>query len=200
MGENGFSSWWCLWCKQTSFLLDLLQIDFYLKKALDTYEPPTIPDQKRSLFDTTYIWHATALGDNGRRRAAPAMIGESKNESIQLNTIHNCWSLDLKSAFDERSIFPKYILDYEAKQRQLFESANQPQTTLTAGGAGGNNPNSQPHTRQPTEAQLRSKRQSLASIFSDARAQWLWIEFISGHFFLQTKIKQTQNPVMSDVH
>jgi hypothetical protein len=77
--------------------------------------------------------------------------------------------LDLKSAFDERSIFPKYILDYEAKQRQLFESPNQPQTTLTA--AGGSNPNSQPHTRQPTEAYLRSKRQSVASVFSESRVQ-----------------------------
>jgi len=62
-------------------------------------------------------------------------------------------------------------LDYEAKQRQLFESPNQPQTAAPPAAAGGSNPNSQPHTRQPTEAYLRSKRQSLSSNFSDSRAQ-----------------------------
>jgi hypothetical protein len=63
-------------------------------------------------------------------------------------------------------------LDYEAKQRQLFESPIQPQTAApAAAAAGGSNPNSQPHTRQPTEAYLRSKRQSLSSNFSDSRAQ-----------------------------
>lgn len=64
-------------------------------------------------------------------------------------------------------------MDYEAKQRQLFESPIQPQTAApaAAAAAGGSNPNSQPHTRQPTEAYLRSKRQSLSSNFSDFRAQ-----------------------------
>jgi hypothetical protein len=80
---------------------------------------------------------------------------------------------DLKSAFDERSIFPKYILDYETKQRQLFESSNPQQTTTTtATTTGGLNPNSQPHTRQPTEAYIKLKRQgSSSTLLSDQKAQ-----------------------------
>ncbi len=77
--------------------------------------------------------------------------------------------LDLKSAFDERSIFPKYILDYEAKQRQLFESPNQQQTTV---GPNGVNSNLQPHARQTTDALLKVKRQSSSStLLSDQKAQ-----------------------------
>ena len=52
---------------------------WYFQKALDTYEPPTIPDQKRlGGFDTTYIWHAAMIGDQARRRPPPSMIGESE--------------------------------------------------------------------------------------------------------------------------
>jgi hypothetical protein len=76
--------------------------------------------------------------------------------------------LDLKSAFDERSIFPKYILDYEAKQRQLFESSNQQQTIS----ASGLNPSSQPHTRQPTDALIKLKRQgSPSTLLNEQKAQ-----------------------------
>jgi hypothetical protein len=62
-------------------------------------------------------------------------------------------------------------LDYEAKQRQLFESPpNQQQTTTTT--AGGVNPSSQPYTRQTTDAFLKIKRQSSSSTFlSDSKAQ-----------------------------
>jgi hypothetical protein len=67
--------------------------------------------------------------------------------------------LDLKSAFDERSIFPKYILNYEAKQRQVFETTNQ----------GGTN---QPNMRQTTDAFLKMKRQgSSSTLLSDPKAQ-----------------------------
>jgi hypothetical protein len=68
--------------------------------------------------------------------------------------------LDLKSAFDERSIFPKYILDYEAKQRQVFETTNQ---------GGGTN---QPNMRQTTDAFLKMKLQgSSSTLLSDPKAQ-----------------------------
>ena len=85
----------------------------------------------------------------------------------------DCACLDLKSAFDERSIFPKYILDYEAKQRQLFESPNPGQTATAAAAAAttGLNPPSQPHTRQPTEAFLKLKRQGSSSTLSDPKLQ-----------------------------
>lgn len=72
--------------------------------------------------------------------------------------------LDLKSAFDERSIFPKYILDYETKQRQLFETTNQPS---------GTNATSQPNNRQTTDLVSKLKRQSTSSttFLSDQKAQ-----------------------------
>jgi hypothetical protein len=77
--------------------------------------------------------------------------------------------LDLKSTFDERSIFPKYILDYEAKQRQLFESPNQQQQNTTTSGV---NPNSQLHTRLTTDALTKLKRQSSSStLLSDHKPQ-----------------------------
>ncbi len=82
MGKNRFSSWWCLWCK----FIYLISLKFVLlfEKALDTFEPPTIPDNKRAVYlDTAYLWHSTALGDNARRRAPPLMIGESKDYSFQ---------------------------------------------------------------------------------------------------------------------
>ncbi|CAF5152987.1 unnamed protein product, partial [Rotaria magnacalcarata] len=103
--------------------------------ALDTYEPPPIPDQKKNNYhDTTYIWQPNNAGDGNRRRPLPTMIGEN-----------------LKSAFDERSIFPKYILDYEAKQKQLFESGVQ-QPTINLVSTGGNNANSQQLARPTGDA------------------------------------------------
>ncbi len=78
---------------------------------------------------------------------------------------------DLKSAFDERSIFPKYILDYEIKQRQLFELTNQQQTPQTTS-TNVANANSQLHMRQAADAVLKLKRQSLAStLLSDQKSQ-----------------------------
>ncbi|CAF0908493.1 unnamed protein product [Rotaria sordida] len=123
--------------------------------ALDTFELPTIPDQKKTAYlDTTYLWQANNLGDNIRRRPLPSMIGEN-----------------LKSAFDERSIFPKYILDYEAKQKQLFEAGNQQQATNMAP-ISGINFNSQTSVRQTVDAAFKIKRQSSSStLLSDQKAQ-----------------------------
>ncbi|CAF3375574.1 unnamed protein product [Rotaria socialis] len=123
--------------------------------ALDTYEPPPIPDQKKSNYhDTTYIWQANNAGEGNRRRPLPTMIGEN-----------------LKSAFDERSIFPKYILDYEAKQKQLFESGVQ-QPTINMVPTGGNNANSQQLARSTGDAVVKFKRQSSSStLLSDTKAQ-----------------------------
>ncbi|CAF4177200.1 unnamed protein product [Rotaria socialis] len=86
----------------------------------------------------------------------------------------NVWestSIDLKSAFDERSIFPKYILDYEAKQKQLFESGVQ-QPTINMVPTGGNNANSQQLARSTGDAVVKFKRQSSSStLLSDTKAQ-----------------------------
>ncbi len=66
----------------------------------------------------------------------------------------------MKSAFDERSIFPKYILDYETKQRQLFETNQQSGTNVPS------------YNRQTTEGGLKLKRQSSSStLLSDQKAQ-----------------------------
>lgn len=65
-------------------------------------------------------------------------------------------------------------MDYEAKQRQLFESPNPGQTataTVAAATAGGLNPPSQPHTRQPTETYLKLKRHGSSSTGSDPKTQ-----------------------------
>ena len=79
MGKNRFSSRWCLWSKSNLILLDRLKIHRVFSKALDTFEPPAIPDNKRAAYlDTAYLFHSAALGDNVRRRAPQAMIGESK--------------------------------------------------------------------------------------------------------------------------
>ncbi len=52
---------------------------FLFEKALDTSEPPTIPDNKKTVYlDTNYLWHSHNLGDANRRRAPPSMIGESR--------------------------------------------------------------------------------------------------------------------------
>lgn len=77
----------------------------------------------------------------------------------------------MKSAFDERSIFPKYILDYEAKQRQLFESSSNQQQT--AGVAPGNSNVQQQHQmlRQATEVISKFKRLNSSSTHSDPKAQ-----------------------------
>jgi hypothetical protein len=76
--------------------------------------------------------------------------------------------VDLKSAFDERSIFPKYILDYEAKQRQLFEAANPQQQQQTSVSI----VNPPVQTRQPTDVLSKIKRQSSSStLLSDQKAQ-----------------------------
>jgi len=106
------------------------------------------------------------------------MIGESMNYYFRYKFLSIIFILDLKSAFDERSIFPKYILDYEAKQRQLFESPNQQQQTTTAAPqpaattTGGLNPNTQSYTRQTTEALMKLKRKSSSStLLSDQRIQ-----------------------------
>ncbi|CAF4190305.1 unnamed protein product, partial [Rotaria magnacalcarata] len=84
-----------------------------------------------------YIWQPNNAGDGNRRRPLPTMIGEN-----------------LKSAFDERSIFPKYILDYEAKQKQLFESGVQ-QPTINLVSTGGNNANSQQLARPTGDAVVK---------------------------------------------
>ena len=61
-----------------------LPIDFsdhlvLYSKALDTFDPPPIPDNKKSAYlDTAYLWHSATLGDGARRRPPPSMIGESK--------------------------------------------------------------------------------------------------------------------------
>jgi len=50
------------------------------EKALDTFEPPTVPDNKKIVYlDTNYLWHSNNLGDTNRRRAPTTMIGESRN-------------------------------------------------------------------------------------------------------------------------
>jgi len=62
-------------------------------------------------------------------------------------------------------------LDYEAKQRQLFESPNQQQQQTTAT-TSGPNPNTQSHTRLTTDALIKLKRQSSSStLLSDYKAQ-----------------------------
>jgi len=46
---------------------------------LDTFDPPPVPDNKKTAYlETAYLWHSTSLGDNSRRRRAPPTIGESK--------------------------------------------------------------------------------------------------------------------------
>jgi hypothetical protein len=68
--------------------------------------------------------------------------------------------LDLKSTFDERSIFPKYILDYEMKQRQVFDLSTQqqhPNTNNTAPVANGINTIGQTNVRAAPEHVSKSK-------------------------------------------
>lgn len=80
----------------------------------------------------------------------------------------------MKSAFDERSIFPKYILDYEAKQRQVFELSNAQQTATlpTSLTAISSNPNSQMNIRQAADTLLKIKRQgSSSTLFSEQKGQ-----------------------------
>ncbi|CAF1549505.1 unnamed protein product, partial [Adineta steineri] len=74
-------------------------------------------------------------------------------------------------AFDERSIFPKYILDYENKQRQLFELTNQsqPSNTISSPTANTNPP---VHMRQAADTLLKLKRQNSTSTpLNDQKAQ-----------------------------
>jgi hypothetical protein len=82
MGKNRFSTWWSLWCK---YNLHVFQSIILFQKALDTYDPPAVPDQKKSAYlDTAYMWHSSNLGDSNRRRAPPSMIGESKKYDIEI--------------------------------------------------------------------------------------------------------------------
>ncbi|CAF0884842.1 unnamed protein product [Didymodactylos carnosus] len=83
--------------------------------SLETFDLPVILDPKKtSVTDNSYFLQRGSVEplSSGTRRRPPSVIGEN-----------------LKSAFDERSIFPKYILDYEAKQRQLNELTNTQQQT-----------------------------------------------------------------------
>ncbi len=66
-----------------------------MKKALDTFEVPTIPDNKKTAhLDATYLWHSVNLGDTARRRVPPSMIGESKNYSFE-ETIIDYWDFQI---------------------------------------------------------------------------------------------------------
>lgn len=143
-------------------------------KSLDTYEPPVIPEQKKSPYSNpNAAWNN--LSDTTRRRPVPTTIGGSNAYFFKLILIkYSFFYKDLKSAFDERSIFPKYILDYETKQQQLFELTNRqqqqpPNTTSTTGV----HPSSQPHMRQTVDALMKFKRQSstASTLLSDQKAQ-----------------------------
>ncbi|UJR35383.1 hypothetical protein I4U23_028140 [Adineta vaga] len=123
--------------------------------SLDTYDPPNIPEQKKTpQSNLNAAWHAANFGDNSRRRPVPTTIGAN-----------------LKSAFDERSLIPKYILDYEVKQRQLFELKTQSQPkTISSATPAHSNPSI--HMRQAADAVLKLKRQSsTATNYSDQKAQ-----------------------------
>lgn len=70
-------------------------------------------------------------------------------------------------------------MDYETKQRQLFESPNQQQTTTAAVAlpavgttSGGLNLNTQSHSRQTIDTAMKLKRQSSSSThLSDSKVQ-----------------------------
>ncbi|CAF0951963.1 unnamed protein product [Adineta steineri] len=123
--------------------------------SLETYEPPVIPEQKKTVHSNpNSAWRLNNTADDNRRRPVATTIGGN-----------------LKSAFDERSIFPKYILDYENKQRQLFELTNQsqPSNTISSPTANTNPP---VHMRQAADTLLKLKRQSSTSTpLNDQKAQ-----------------------------
>ncbi|CAF0779903.1 unnamed protein product [Adineta ricciae] len=123
--------------------------------SLDTYDPPVVPEQKKTPQSTlNAAWQASHFGENPRRRLVPNTIGSS-----------------LKSAFDERSLFPKFILDYEAKQRHLYELTTQAQP-LTVPSTTPSNVNAPTHMRQTADAILKLKRtSSTATNFSDHKTQ-----------------------------
>lgn len=136
------------------------------------------------------------------------MVGESKFPSARLSFFLESKNLpsDLKSAFDERSIFPKYILDYETKQRQAFElsHAQQAATLNTSLTAMPSNPNSQMNIRQTVDTLLKIKRQgSSSTLFSEHKGQWrtIWTGDVrfGGSCFVENRCWNTANaPRSSD--
>lgn len=83
------------------------------------------------------------------------------------------FSLDLKSTFDERSLFPKYILDYEAKQKQVFEALTQRDQAINshATNTQGANVSFQFQSRTAGDNIVKLKRQSSSSTLqSDHKA------------------------------
>jgi hypothetical protein len=63
------------------------------KKSLDTYEPPTIPDQKKAAhFNTNSLWQSNNLSDNTRRRPIPTTIGGSKTYLLLNRKTYRCFS------------------------------------------------------------------------------------------------------------